>query len=308
LFGNPSRTAGQISPDGRYVSWMAPIDGVMNIWVAPANDPAAARPITREAGRPPSNYFWAPDSATILFTQDTGGNQNFRLYAVDAESGQKRALTEEKPNVRTQIQGVSRLRPDVVLIGVNDRNPQLFDLYEVYYRTGEKKLIEQNPGFGGFTVDRMLQPRFAIRQAPGGATAVFRKTGSGEWQEAYTISADDSLTTNTLGFDRSGENVFLIDSRGRNTAALVRWNLVTDQRVVVAANERADISGLLSDPQTFEPLAYASNYLRNEWTPLDQDFAADLKFLRSRLPGDLSFAGGTTDRLKLLVVSGPRTI
>jgi dipeptidyl aminopeptidase/acylaminoacyl peptidase len=303
LFGNPSRAAGQISSDGRYVSWMAPVNGVMNIWVAPANDPAAARPITRETGRPPGGYFWAPDSATILFVQDTGGNENFRLYAVDVATAEKRALTEEKPNVRTQIQGVSRLRPDVVLIGVNDRNPQLFDLYEVNYRTGERKLIEQNPGFGGYATDRMLQPRFALRQVPGGATAVSRRTAEGNWEEAFTIPADDSLTTNIIGFDGSGQTAWMVDSRDRNTAALVRWNLATGQREVVAANERADIAGLMFDPQTYEPLAYASNYLKNEWTPLDQSFAADLEFLRSRLPGELSFAGGTTDRSKVLVVA-----
>jgi dipeptidyl aminopeptidase/acylaminoacyl peptidase len=303
LFGNPSRAAGQISSDGRYVSWMAPVDGVMNIWVAPANDPAAARPITRETGRPPGGYFWAPDSATILFVQDTGGNENFRLYAVDVATAEKRALTEEKPNVRTQIQGVSRLRPEVVLIGVNDRNPQLFDLYEVNYRTGERKLIEQNPGFGGYATDRMLQPRFAIRQVPGGATAVLRRTAEGKWEEGFTIPADDSLTTNIIGFDRSGQTAWMVDSRDRNTAALVRWNLATGQREVVAANERADIAGLMFDPQTYEPLAYASNYLKNEWTPLDQGFAADLEFLRSRLPGELSFAAGTTDRSKMLVVA-----
>jgi dipeptidyl aminopeptidase/acylaminoacyl peptidase len=302
LFGNPSRAAGQISPDGRYVSWMAPVDGVMNIWVAPAGDPGAARPITSETGRPPAGYFWAPDNATILFTQDTGGNENFRLYAVDVANAQKRALTEEMPNVRTQIQGVSRLRPEVVLIGVNDRNQQLFDLYEVNYRTGQKKLIEQNPGFGGYVTDRMLQPRFAIRQVPGGATTVSRRN-AGKWEESFTIPADDAFTTNIIGFDRSGQTAWMVDGRDRNTAALVKWNLATGQREVVATNDRADIAGLMFDPQTYEPLAYASNYLKNEWTPLDQSFAADLEFLRNRLPGELSFAGSTTDRSKMLVVA-----
>jgi dipeptidyl aminopeptidase/acylaminoacyl peptidase len=303
LFGNPSRSAGQISSDGRYVSWMAPVDGVMNIWVAPADSPEAARPITRETGRPPAGYFWAPDNATILFTQDTGGNENFRLYAVDVATGQKRALTEEKPNVRAQIQGVSSLRPDVVLIGINDRNPQLFDIYELNYRTGEKKLIEQNPGFGGYATDRMLRPRFAMQQVPGGAMAVYRRSAAGEWQEAYKIPADDAMTTGIIGFDRSGDNVYLIDSRDRNTAALVRLNVSTNQREVLATNDRADIAGLIVDPQTFEPLAFSSNYLKNEWTALDQGFAADLEFLRSRLPGELSFAGSTLDRSKMLVVA-----
>jgi dipeptidyl aminopeptidase/acylaminoacyl peptidase len=307
IFGNPSRAAGNVSPDGQYVSWMAPVDGVMNIWVGPASDPSAAQPITRETGRPPAGYFWAPDSKTILFAQDTGGNENFRLYAVEIVSGERRALTEEKPNVRTEIRGVSRLRPDVVLIGVNDRNPQLFDLYEVNYRTGATKLIEENPGFNAYAMDRMLRPRFAMQQVPGGATTVHRKTSAGKWQEAFTIPAEDTLTTNFSGFDRSGENVYMVDSRDRNTAALVRWNLASGKRDVIAANDRADITGMMVHPQTYEPLAYASNYLRNEWTPLDPSFGADLQFLRSQLPGELGFSGATSDLSKIVVVSSSAT-
>jgi dipeptidyl aminopeptidase/acylaminoacyl peptidase len=303
LFGNPSRTAGQISTDGRYVSWMAPLNGVMNIWVAPADNPNDARAITRETGRPPASYFWAPDSSTILFVQDAGGNENYRLYAVDVTTAEKRALTEERPNVRTQIQGVSRLRPDVVLIGINDRNPQLFDLYEVNYRTGEKRLIEQNPGFAAYVTDRMLQPRFGIRVVPGSATMYSRRTAEGQWEDGFTVPAEDDITTRIIGFDRSGQTLWMLDSRDRNTAALVRWNLATDNREVVAENDRADIAGLLFDPQTYDPLAYSFNYLKNEWTPLDDGFAADLEFLRSRLPGELSFAGGTTDRSKVLVLA-----
>jgi dipeptidyl aminopeptidase/acylaminoacyl peptidase len=303
LLGNPSRMDGKISADGRYVSWMAPVDGVLNIWVAPANSPSEARPITREIERPPEAYFWAPDSSTILFVQDKDGNENLRVYSVDVATAEKRALTEERPNVRTQIQGVSRLRPDVVLIGVNDRDRRLFDLYELNYRTGETKMIEQNPGFSRYVTDRMLQPRFAFRQVSGGAMTVSSRTAEGKWEEEFTIPATDGLTTNIIGFDRSGETAWLVDSRDRNTAALVRWNLATGERTVVAANDQADISGLLFDPQTYEPLAYASNYLKNEWTPLDQDFAVDLEFLRTNLPGEISFAGGTTDRSKMLVVA-----
>ncbi|MEO6114480.1 MAG: S9 family peptidase [Sphingomicrobium sp.] len=303
IFGNPSRSAGRISPDGNYVSWMAPVVGVMNIWVAPASNPAAARPITRETGRPPASYRWAPDSNTILFTQDTGGNENFRLYAVDMATAARQALTAEMPKVRADIYGVSRLRPDVVLIGINDRNPELFDLYEVNYRTGRKKLVERNSGFEDYATDRMLRPRLAFRLVRGGATTVLRRNARGQWEKAFTIPAEDTQTTYVVGFDRSGDVVYMIDSRDRNTAALVRWNLRTNQRDVIADSERADIADLVVDPQTFEPLAYASNYLRNDWTALDPAFGGDLQFLRSRLQGELSFAGMTDDGTKIVVVA-----
>jgi hypothetical protein len=179
IFGNPVRAAGRISPDGRYVSWLAPVNGVLNVFVAPASDPSAGRAVTRETRRNLQTYFWAPDSRHILFQQDAGGNENFQIYAVPAAGGESRNLTNVAANVRATIQGVSPLRADVVLIGINDRNPQFFDLYEINYRTGERRLVQENPGYGGWIVDNQLRPRFATQQVPGGATKVFRRTDAG---------------------------------------------------------------------------------------------------------------------------------
>ncbi|MFN4097908.1 MAG: TolB family protein, partial [Sphingomonas sp.] len=130
IFGNPSRAGGQISPDGKHVSWLAPVDGVMNVWVAPIGNLGAAKAVTKEAKRGLQNYFWAPDGAHIIYLQDSGGNENFRVHSVDIATLKDTALTKAGDKVRATIQGVSKLRPDVVLIGLNDRNPQFFDLYE----------------------------------------------------------------------------------------------------------------------------------------------------------------------------------
>src|SRR3954467_4574451 len=93
IFGNPSRAAGRISPDGKWLSWVAPRDGVMNVWVAPASDPEAARPLTSEKTRPIPEYFWAPDASGILYIEDAGGEENFHLFGVDLNGGQTRDLT-----------------------------------------------------------------------------------------------------------------------------------------------------------------------------------------------------------------------
>ena len=301
IFGNPSRSQGRISPDGNYVSWLAPRDGVMNIWVAPAANPEAAQALTRQAGRGITQYFWAPDSRHLLFVMDEGGNENFRLFAVPAAGGEVRALTPAEPNVRTTIQGVSRLRPDVVLIGRNNRNPQLFDLYEVNYRTGEMRQVLENPGYAGFVVDQQLRPRFATQEAPGGARTVFRRTEAGTWEQVMSIPVEDALTTTIVGFNADGSRLYMVDSRGRNTAAMMRVDPATLQGEVLASNERADIANAVLDPRTFEPLAWSANYTRNEWTALDPTFAEDLAFLRSRLNGDLSFAGMTNDANRMVV-------
>src|SRR5690349_9467264 len=93
LFGNPVKAQGRISPDGRWFSWLAPRDGVMNLWLAPASDPADARPMTAEKKRPISQYLWAPDSRALLYVQDKEGDENFLLYRVDIETGADTCLT-----------------------------------------------------------------------------------------------------------------------------------------------------------------------------------------------------------------------
>src|SRR5690606_24136623 len=123
LFGNPERANVQMSPDGRYLSWIAPLDGTLNVWVAPADDPSAARAVTRDTARGIRSYFWSYLPDTLLYLRDTGGDEDFHLYAVDLRSGAARDLT---PYGKTtaRVVGVSRRHPGTVLVGMNDRDPQ----------------------------------------------------------------------------------------------------------------------------------------------------------------------------------------
>ena len=93
LFGNPSRVAGQLSPDGKWLAWIAPRDGVLNVWVAPISNPSKGKPLTDEKKRPIRGYFWAPDSQSILFVNDKGGDENFLLYGVNVSTGEQKTLT-----------------------------------------------------------------------------------------------------------------------------------------------------------------------------------------------------------------------
>ena len=87
LFGNPTKAQGKLSPDGRWLSWLAPVDGVLNIWLAPRDDPDAAKPITKATERPIRTQMWSPDSTALLYIQDKGGDENFLLYSVNVEIG-----------------------------------------------------------------------------------------------------------------------------------------------------------------------------------------------------------------------------
>lgn len=303
IFGNPSRAGGQISPDGKHVSWLSPVDGVMNVWVAPIGDLAAAKAVTKETKRGLQSYFWAPDGAHIIYLQDSGGNENFRVHSVDIATLKDTALTKAGDKVRATIQGVSKLRPDVVLIGLNDRNPQFFDLYEVNYKTGESKLVMENPGYGGWVTDNQLKPRFAFQQVPGGGSKYFRLGADGKWAEVLTVANEDFFTTSPVGFNRDGTALYWVDSRGRDKAALVKMDPETLKSEVIASSDKADIQGLLTDPDSYEPIAYSVNYLKNEWTPLNAAAKADLDFLKAKLPGEVAITSATDDGSKLIVAA-----
>src|SRR4030095_16720944 len=120
LFGNASRAGGQLSPDGKWLSWLAPRDGVMNVWVAPVADLNNPRALTASKDRPIRQQFWSPDSSMVLYIQDKGGDENFLLYGIDVASGTERTLTPFE-KTRVQLIGTSPIIQDRGLIGLNTR-------------------------------------------------------------------------------------------------------------------------------------------------------------------------------------------
>lgn len=161
LFGNPTRAQGRISPDGRWLSWLAPRDGVMNLWLAPASDPANAKPMTAEKERPIGQYLWAPDSSALLYVQDKGGDENFLLYRADIATGADTCLTPFE-NTRVQIVGTSVSRRDRILIGLNNRDPQWHDVHELELATCTLTEVMRADGYAGFLADDSLALRIAI--------------------------------------------------------------------------------------------------------------------------------------------------
>ncbi|PZN93025.1 MAG: S9 family peptidase [Alphaproteobacteria bacterium] len=293
LFGNPSRASGRISPDGRFLSWTAPRDGVLNIWVAPVSDPAAARPLTTETLRPIRQYFWAPDSKSILFINDKGGDENFKLFGVDVASGAQRTLTPFD-KTRVQIIGVSTTIKDRILVGVNNRDPKWHDVHSLDLATGKLTLVQQNDGYGGFVADDALKLRIASKPRPDGGTEFYKIDGGMIATTAFaTIGLDDSQTTAPIGFTADGKTLYWVDSRDRDTAALIAEDFATGKKTIVAEDARADIGDTLVEPRSGRVQAYGVNYLRNEWKIVDPAVQADLDFLQGRLKGEITVTSRT---------------
>jgi len=294
LFGNPSKTAGRISPDGKWLSWIAPRDGVLNIWIAPTANPDSARPLTAEKVRPIRSYFWSPDSKTILFINDKGGDENFLLYGVDIATATQKTLTPFE-KTRVEIVNISRVVRDRILIGINNRDARWHDLYSLDLASGKLSPVLQNDGgYAGFLADEQLVPRLAVKSTPDGGQAFYRVSG-GKVEAApfATIGLDDSLTTSPAGFTTDGKTLYWVDSRGRDTAALIAQDVATGKQTVVAQDPRADIGGVIADPKTGVVRAWSVNYLRNDWVSRDPAVAKELGWLKSQLKGDIAVTSQT---------------
>lgn len=294
LFGNPERAGLTISPDGTRLAWRAPLDGVMNVWVAPVGDLAAAKAVTHDKSRGVRIYFWARTSQHVLYLQDRGGDENWRVYVVDLASGEEKDLTPFE-GVQARIEAVSPRTPDEILIALNDRDPQLHDLHRVNLRTGERKLVLQNEGYAGFSVDDDYRVRLAQRFLPDGGAEVLKAAEGGAFAPFATIPAADSLTTAPFGFDKSGNVVYMVDSRDRDTAALTKTDLVTGKSEVLHVDPRADVADVIIHPTERTLQAVSTNYLREEWKVLDPAIAADFEALAKVTRGEFEITGRTLD-------------
>jgi dipeptidyl aminopeptidase/acylaminoacyl peptidase len=287
LFGNPERAGASLSDDGKQLAFRAAVDGVMNVWVAPFDSPEAARPVTQDTSRGVRQYFWAYDNAHIIYLQDKGGDENWRVYSVDVASGATKDLTPFD-KVAAQIQGVSDRFPDEILVALNDRNPELHDLYRINVVTGQRTLVQRNDKYAGFVTDDDFNVRFAQVYRPDGGLDLLRRTAAGAFEPFESIGSDDALTTQPIGFDKGGQHLYLIDSRGRDTAALYSQDVNTGMKTLLAEDARADAEGVLTHPQEKTIQAVAFNYDRVRWQVIDKQTGDDLKYLQGVTDGEIS--------------------
>ncbi len=298
LFGNPDRAQGRLSPDGRWLTWLAPRDGVLNVWLAAFDTPDQARPLTDDRGRGIRSHGWAYDNRHVLYVQDQDGDENWRIYAVNIASGESRCLTPQE-GIQARIEALSQRHPGAVLVGVNDREPALHDLYRVDIGTGERTLHLENDGFPGFVIDDDFKVRYAIAQTPSGGSQWLRPGNDG-WELETEVGMEDDLTTAPLGFDSTGSVFYFLDSRGRNTAGIFERQ-GTEVRLL-GESAQADVSGVLTHPVSGRVQAWESNYLRQQWQVLDPAVAGDFSRLAAAAPGDFHITSRTLADDRWLVV------
>ncbi|MBW2452940.1 MAG: S9 family peptidase [Deltaproteobacteria bacterium] len=294
LFGNPDRAAPRISPDGKQLAFLAPDEGVLNIWVAPVGDLAAAKAVTRDRKRGIHRFFWAYTSQDIVYLQDKAGDENWRAYRVRLSDLDELDLSPFD-GVKTQIQQVSHRHPHEILIGLNDRDKRFHDVHRVDIRDGKRSLVQRNDqAFGSFVTDDDYRVRFAVKPLPDGGEQMLRKQGAA-FVPFATIDMEDSLTTHIVGFDATGKQLYMLDSRGRDTGALTRRTLPAGAPEIVSSHDKADVADALIHPTTKVIQAAAADHLRKHWTFLDPAVAADFAVLRKVARGDVEVSSRSLD-------------
>ncbi|MCY0387300.1 S9 family peptidase [Robbsia sp. Bb-Pol-6] len=306
LFGNPRRASATISPDGRWLAWLAPLDGVLNLWRAPADQPDAARPLTRDTGRGIRHYAWTFNGRHMLYLRDRDGDENWHVHALDTIDMDVKDLTPYA-GVMAHVAGLSRDIRDEVLVSMNRRDKRFPDVYRIRLDTGETTLVVQNPGLADFDFGEDFHVRLASEVRPDGGSTILKPAGGDgpvrEWAPWLSFDPVDAKTSHGTGLNRDGTLLYLRDSRGRDTAALTQVDIASGATTVLFADPRADVGGYLTDPDTGVPVACSVDYQRLEYHALDPALQPDLDFLASQDIGDWALQSRTEDDAVWLIAS-----
>lgn len=242
FFKNPEKSSFNISPDGKYITYMAPYESRMNIFVQKAGSDKATR-LTSETDRDIAGYFWA-NNKRILFLKDNGGDENFALYGVDASGKNPKCLTCFE-NVRTQIIDDLEDQPDFVIIGLNKRDPMVFDPYRLNINTGEMTMLAENPGnIQGWMTDHDGKLRLATAIVDGVNTQIlFRDSEDEAFRPILTTSFKENMSPEFFTFDN--KKLYATSNLGRDKSVAVIFDPTTaTETEVLFENQDYDLSGI----------------------------------------------------------------
>lgn len=314
FFGEIKITAAQISPDGRYISFLKPYNGTRNIWVKRAEEPfSAAKPMSAETKRPVANYFWSRDSKYLLYVQDQAGDENYNVYAVnpgaapDKGSGVPpvRNISEAKGS-RAMIYDLPKSDSDILHIGLNDRDKSWHDLYKLRISTGERTLMRKNTArVAQWLFDNAAALRVALRTDDKGNTEILR-VDADKFTPVYSCDIFESC--NPVHFDHSNQELYFLTNKGPNVdrteLSTLNPNSGSVRRLESDPMKRVDLKKAMFSDVDDRLLAtvYADDKQRIDWR--DKDYEADYRLVQSRLPGrEIEFRSHTADESEWIITA-----
>ena len=304
LFGNPDKIAVRMSEDGKHISYLAPLNGVLNVFVAPVDNPLAGKAITADTERGIRNYSWAQNSNNIIYSIDNKGDENFRLYSIDINTKENILLTPQE-GIKASVIKKSKNFPDEILVQMNKRVPEYFDIYKINVKSGKAEIFFENKEkYISFIIDDNFKILFAYKMLPTGEGEIygFKNGNLLNPQLFQKIKTEDMLTTSLLHITADGKVLYAVDSSQRDKSALFEIDLSTQKRTLLYEDARADIDSCLVEPITKKIQAVSIDYLQKEWVILDPQIKEDIKNLSKLNYGTIEITSRVENDNKWIVV------
>ena len=300
FFRNPEKVAYAISPNGEYMAFLQPWEKRLNVFVEKIGSGQPAVRVTSAKARDISGYTWKGDNR-IVYVQDTGGDENFRLYAVSIDGSNPKDLTPFE-KVRAQIIDRLERNDNEILVGLNKRNPQIHDVYRINVNTGDMEMIAENPGnYTGWGTDWDGNLRIAVTTDGVNNTLMMRKTEADKFAPVVTTTFRETITP--LVFTPDNSQLYVATNIGRDKTAIVKYDVENKKELEkIYEHPDVDVTTLMSSRKRRAILGVSYNTDKTHYHFIDKQRADLQKDLESRLPGyEVRVAGCNREEDKCLV-------
>jgi dipeptidyl aminopeptidase/acylaminoacyl peptidase len=299
FFRNPEKVGFSISPNGEYLAYLQSWEKRLNIFVEKIGSGQATR-VTSATARDISGYAWKGDNR-IVYIQDTGGDENYRLYAVGIDGSNPKDLTPFEKVRATIIDRLER-NENEILVGINKRDPRIQDVYRINVNTGEMQMIAENPGnYTGWGTDWDGNLRIAVTTDGVNNTLMFRNTEAEKFAPVVTTTFRETITP--LVFTPDNKLLYVATNIGRDKTAIVKYDVENKKELEkIFEHPEVDVTNLLSSRKRRVITGVSYNTDRTQYHFIDKQRGDLQKDLERRLPGyEVRLAGCNRDEDKCLV-------
>ncbi len=302
FFKNPEKSSYQISPDGKYFSFKAPYERRMNIFIQEIGKDKEIQ-LTKDTARDLSGYFWA-NNERILYLKDTGGDENFQLYGVNIDGTNLKALTVFE-GVRTRIIDVLEDFPSEIIVGLNKRDPRIFDPYRLNIETGKMEMLAENPGdISGWMTDHKGKLRVAFVSDGVNQSILYRKTEKEKFENVITLNFKENLSPIFFDFD-NGDIVYAASNLGRDKAAIIKYDLSKKKEIKeIFKHPEVDVYNLHYSRKRKVLTSISYTTWKKQRHFLDKEVENLIKRLEKELKGyEVGITGISKDETKYMVIA-----
>ncbi|MEH2206771.1 MAG: S9 family peptidase [Nostoc sp.] len=286
LFGNPEKTSPQLSPDGKYLAYIAPDEkNVLQVWLRTIGQ-EDDQILTADKKRGIRIFFWTYNADQLIYMQDSDGDENFHLHLVNIHSKIVRDLTPFQ-GVKAELVELEPKFPDQVLVALNLNNPQKFDVYRINLKNGAVEFDTDNPGnIISWTSDADFQIRAATASTPDGGYDLLLQKPDKQWEILRHWGAEEE--GNSVSFSDDGKTLYIQGNHDANAKRLLAVDLDSRQETVIAEDEQYDVVGIIIHPLTRVIQAVSFYKDKQEWQVIDRSITTDFDEIAKVRPGEFS--------------------